>query len=433
MSRRRAIAAVGLAALVLGGAALAWRRLGRATDVAGGVPFVTLARQEFVRRVTAEGSLKPKDATPILVPSTEFGSLKIAWLAEDGTPVKKGAVVVRFDPTDLERQLDDGKADLATAEAKLEKEQVASRGSERQRESTSSLARRELDATRALGSKDPTIFSRHQIIESEIDETLSQAKVEHAEGARDVERRLSRSKAELIRVERRKAELSVSQAREGLTSLEVTAPHDGVLVLDRDWRGETARVGEQAWPGDDLAEIPILDEMEAEVFVLEADGGGLAEGQKATVVLESQPGVEYAARVKSVDKLAKPRQRGVPVQYFAVVLTLERTDRAVMKPGQRVRATLVLDRAEALVVPRQAIFDEEGKTIAYRLGVRGFEPVPVTLGAATAGRVVVDKGLVPGDRIALRDPTRPAAAGRDPAGKGSTGHGDDDDDEDDEP
>ena len=422
-----ALVAVGVAC----GAALAWRRLRRPHDAAGGVPVLVIQRGEFVRRITAEGSLKPKDATPILVPSTEFGPLKIAWLADDGSPVKKGQVVIRFDPTDLERQLDDGKADLATAEAKLEKEQVQSRGNERQRDSTSALARRELDATRALVSKDPTIFSRHQIVESEIDEKLSQAKVDHAQGARDVEGRLSRSKAELIRVERRKAELSVSQAREGLTSLEVSAPHEGVLVLDRDWRGEPPRVGEQAWPGDDIAEIPILDEMEAEVFVLEADGGGLAEGQKATLVIESQPGVEYAATVKSVDKLAKPRQRGVPVQYFAVVLTLERTDRAVMKPGQRVRATVVLDRAEALVAPRQAIFDKDGKTVAYRLGAHGFEPVAVELGTASAGRVVVEKGLAAGDRIALRDPTRPASAG--PGGKADEAGAGEGDEEDEEP
>jgi hypothetical protein len=94
------------------------------------------------------------------------------------------------------------------------------------------------------------------------------------------------------------------------------------------------------------------------------------------------------------------------VQYFAVVVALEKTQRDVLKPGQRVLATLILDQADASVVPRQAVTDKEGKNIVYRRGAHGFEPVDVELGAGTSGRVVITKGLTAGDVIALRDPTR---------------------------
>jgi multidrug efflux pump subunit AcrA (membrane-fusion protein) len=99
------------------------------------------------------------------------------------------------------------------------------------------------------------------------------------------------------------------------------------------------------------------------------------------------------------------------VQYFAVTLELDRTDPRVMKPGQRVQATLLLDqRKDALMVPRQAVFDREGRSIVYRKGARGFEPVEVKLGASTMGRIVVDSGISKGDVLALRDPTRPAGS-----------------------
>jgi len=79
-----------------------------------------------------------------------------------------------------------------------------------------------------------------------------------------------------------------------------------------------------------------------------------------------------------------------------------------MKPGQRVRATLVLDeRKEALAVPRQAVFEREGKMVVYRQKGDTFEPVEVTLGSSGAGKVVVEKGIAPGDLLALTDPTRP--------------------------
>jgi HlyD family secretion protein len=56
-------------------------------------------------------------------------------------------------------------------------------------------------------------------------------------------------------------------------------------------------------------------------------------------------------------------------------------------------------------VPRQTVFTKEAKSIVYRKTATGFEPVTVELGAATAGRVVIKKGLSDGDEIALRDPT----------------------------
>jgi multidrug efflux pump subunit AcrA (membrane-fusion protein) len=94
------------------------------------------------------------------------------------------------------------------------------------------------------------------------------------------------------------------------------------------------------------------------------------------------------------------------VQYFAVVIELEKTDHATMKPGQRVHGTVILDQEDALVVPRESVVNKEGKNFVFRQGAKGWDTVEVELGAATSGRVVVKSGLAAGDRIALRDPTR---------------------------
>jgi multidrug efflux pump subunit AcrA (membrane-fusion protein) len=78
-----------------------------------------------------------------------------------------------------------------------------------------------------------------------------------------------------------------------------------------------------------------------------------------------------------------------------------------MKPGQRIRATLFLEeRSDVLVVPLQAVFDDENKKIVYRAQGGNFEPVEVVLGPSSFGRVIVERGLEEGDEIALRDPAR---------------------------
>jgi HlyD family secretion protein len=113
--------------------------------------------------------------------------------------------------------------------------------------------------------------------------------------------------------------------------------------------------------------------------------------------------------VQRIDTLAQPRHPEVPVHYFGITLALEKTDVERMRVGQRVRATVRVERPAAIVVPRQAVFDREGRTVVYRRSGTGFEPVDVVLGPASAGRVVVESGIAEGDEIALRDPEKAAS------------------------
>ncbi|HEX6201455.1 MAG TPA: efflux RND transporter periplasmic adaptor subunit [Thermoanaerobaculia bacterium] len=372
------------------------------------VPTVEVEPLRFVRRVPADGALEAVESTPLNLPPTVTQPMRVAWLAEDGSRVAAGEVVVRFDPTEMEKSLIDAEDDLRTAEIKLSRERTSRESELAQLEADAGLARRELDNAREFQKKDEDIFSRHEIIESEIDEELAQSRMEHARQSRDGRARLSDAELELIAIERRRADTAIDRAEQGLAALEMTAPHDGLLLLARN-RGETVRVGDTAFPGMRLAEIPDLSAMKAEVFVLEADAGGLAVGQTAEVIVESHPDRRFAAKVARVDSLAKPRLRGSPVQYFAVTLELAETVPGVMKPGARVRATIDLGQLDgALAVPRQAVVARDGENVVYRRTAGGgFEPVAVELGPAAMGRVVVTSGLVPGDVIALVDPTRP--------------------------
>lgn len=373
------------------------------------VPVMKLAPEDFLRRVPAQGNLQAVRATPISAPVGVRGPFRIGWVAPDGSRVKGGDVIIRFDPSAAEKRLVDAEDDLRETRLKVEKEHIEGLAEVRKLERDAAMARSELENARRFQKKDDVIFSRHDIIESEIDQELAQERESHAQGTRHTRERLSGTETALLQIKIRQADAKIKQAREALQALSLTAPHDGVLILKRDWRGETTRVGDNAWNGQPLAEIPDLSVMKAEVYVLEADAGGLKPGRPATVMVESAPDRSYPARIARVDSLAKPRIPGSPVQYFAVTLELPRTDPRVMKPGQRVQATLLLDqRKGALLVPRQAVFDRDGRSVAYRKGRRGFEPVEVKLGPATMGRVVIESGLVAGDLLALRDPTRPA-------------------------
>lgn len=406
----RARAALLAAAALLVATALGARLL-RPHEAPGGVPTFVVKAAPLARSVRAEGVLRAVEATPVRVPGNDV-SLKIGWMIEDGTPVKAGDVVLRLDPSQTTKLLADGRAERATADRRGEKDHAESGSLIANLRRDADQARDERTTAETFQSRDPELFSRHEIIEADIDVSLATQKERNAVGSKREREALARTSRELIALDGRKAQLKVDKAERELAALELKAPHDGIVVLKRNWRGELPQVGQVVWSTQTLAEIPDLATLEAEVWVLEADAGGLASGRPAALSLEGEVGPPVPGKVKSVDALARPRLRNVPIQYFGAVLSLDATDPARMKPGQRVTATIDLGgETRAFVVPRQALFDRGGRTVVYRRAKGAFAPVPVTLGASALGRVAIASGLEEGDVVALVDPeAAPAAA-----------------------
>ncbi|NKB89575.1 MAG: HlyD family efflux transporter periplasmic adaptor subunit [Acidobacteria bacterium] len=384
------------------------------------VPTFTVEGGRFQHKVDAEGILVAENATPIASPRSTNGPMKVAWLAEDGSEVAEGDVVIRFDPTEMEQERFSGVADRDKALSQVEGRNIEQSTTLDNLERDEQIADLQLDHSREFQTTDQEIYSRNEILESEIDEELATRRKDHASRARDLSAEQGEVELDLLGLQQRQAELRIEKADAGLRQLEIRAPHAGIFVLRRD-RGEPPQVGAMTWPGRPIAEIPQLDTMKAQVYVLEADAGGVEEGIEAFVTLEAHPAEPFDAEVRRVAAVAKRRTRWSPVQYFDIDLELELTDPTKMKPGQRVRATLLVqDLADVITVPREAIFrDEETNPYVFRSSGGEFERVDVVLGPIALGSVVIESGLDQGDVIALEDPSRivvAPAAGSSPAG-----------------
>ncbi|MEO8276480.1 MAG: efflux RND transporter periplasmic adaptor subunit [Thermoanaerobaculia bacterium] len=381
-------------------------------DRAPATPTARALRGDFLRAVEVEGFLKAAKSTPLTAPTGADSAMRVSWLAEDGAHVAAGDVVARFDETEWTKALAEAEGKRGGVGLRMEKQRIAASGAESGAELDSDLARRELEMAERFQVSDSSFTSRNEMVESALDAGLARSRDLHARGVRDVQRRVAAGESALLAIEDRQAGEEIAHARSGLTALSLAAPHDGLVVFLRDWRGNTTRVGDSIWPGQRMAEIPDLSEMECEVYVLEADAGGLAIGQKATVRLEAHPEVEFAGQVKRVDAVAKPRFRGVPVQFFGATIQLARTDADLMKPGQRVRARIEIDRrSDVLLIPAAAVLSREGHSFVQRRGSAGFELVSVEIAASDGGRVVVTSGLSAGDDVALAAPESGGSGG----------------------
>src|SRR5688572_16680935 len=76
------------------------------------VPTTEVVKGEFIDYLQVRGEVKAVRSVALTVPTTGGGDLQIVELAKNGMSIKKGDVVVRFDPMTVQRTLNDRRSDF---------------------------------------------------------------------------------------------------------------------------------------------------------------------------------------------------------------------------------------------------------------------------------------------------------------------------------
>src|SRR5947209_19387129 len=96
------------------------------------LPTAEIRRGDFVEYLSIRGEIKARQSVTLTAPSAA-GDLQILKLAKTGTQVKGGDVVVLFDPTTLQRTLEQKRTDLASAEAEIRQQEAQEHMAEEQK------------------------------------------------------------------------------------------------------------------------------------------------------------------------------------------------------------------------------------------------------------------------------------------------------------
>lgn len=372
------------------------------------VPTIEVKRTEFLDSVQFRGECTALKSISITAPA-EAGDLQILKIAADGTKVKPGDMIVQFDKTKTEQDLAQYGSTLKYSTADIDQTRAQSRITEEQDLTAVSKARFELESAK-LDSGKQEIVSRIEGEEAEL-------KVRNAEQAlREAEQKLNSDRAAAKasiqgKVETsRKAAFDVQRAESALSKMTLKAPAAGMVSLVSVWHPEGPapfKPGDRAWPGAPLAELPDADSLRISAHVDETERGRLAPNQSVTVHLDAIPDRQFNGRIEDISALAtEDFSAGWPIpRDFDVRIILDGTDPR-LKPGMTAQVTVIVDRVrDAVAIPVQASFQKEGDTLAYVWNGSRFRSQPIEISRRSGDRVLVAKGLQPGDRIALRDPT----------------------------
>jgi HlyD family secretion protein len=289
---------------------------------------VTVTRGVFVDEVKVQGDVRPLRSLTVNAPmSSSTSDLRIVKLAKNGALVRKGDVVVQFDPTMLQRTLDEKRSELRQAEAEINRWRGETRILEEQ--DITDVAKARYDVERAkLDAGTEELIPREKAEQFKLTLADAEQKRSESETRLEANRRGAGADLDSRRQKREKAAADVAKAERDLAALSVTSPVDGTVTILNNWRaggafsnGREFREGDRAWSGAGILEVPDLTVVEIVANIDEADRGRVREEQKATVRVDALPDKELRASVKSVSTLAKVVFEGwPPVKQFEMRL-----------------------------------------------------------------------------------------------------------------
>jgi HlyD family secretion protein len=363
-------------------------------------------RGAFQIVIPAFGELQAAKSTPIVVPpESRFGRQTIGWMVPEYSSVRTGDVVIRLASTELVELLQTEEAALAKIDLEImtKKKQLEKEGSDLTGEIEDTSIQRQLADVYA--ARDERIFPRNKIIEDAVDLNYQTIRERHFERKKDQLDNRVTAELQLLQSKARTCQVKIDQYRDQLSKLEIRAPHDGILIIEKLWNGEKFRVGMNVWGGQKLGSLPDLSLMEAKLFVLESDASGLKESLPVSLNLDFEPGRVFGGKLVGIDTVAKPLAEDSPSKFFETKASLDVTEPALMKPGVQVKASIFVEKLDDVItVPNQAISFEQGRAFLLVKNSARVQKRQVEVGPRSLTLTVIAKGLEDGEEVLLGHP-----------------------------
>ena len=277
---------------------------------------LAVARGDIIESVGATGTLQA--VKTVQVGSQVSGNIK-ALYADFNSIVKKGQVVAELDPSLLQTQIEQARANVIRAQADLDRLKVSLDDAKVKLKRTENLAARQLVAPQELETAQVAVRS-------------AEAQIKSSEAS------LTQSKA------------SLSQNEVNLQHTVIEAPIDGIVISRNVDVGQTVAASMNAPTLFIIAED--LTKMQVNANVDESDVGRIRAGQNVTFRVDAYPLETFTGTVSQVRLQPVVTQN---VVTYATVIDVP-NQQLKLKPGMTATVTIEIARRNDVVrVPNAAL------------------------------------------------------------------------------
>ncbi|MGI8783456.1 MAG: efflux RND transporter periplasmic adaptor subunit [Acidobacteriota bacterium] len=361
-------------------------------------------QRTVARQITTTGRVVPAANSHAVIAPPVGGIIAGTQLARIGQRVLKGQTLATVQQTASSAeqaqvraaaaQVQSQNAQVAIENARLEAERRTAAGDVESARLRLELAQKEADRARRL--YDQKAFALRQLQSAETERDAASAAYKAA-----AERSAALAAARPVAP----SSAGVGSAN---ASYVVRAPLSGYVTK------VNKSIGEQVAPGEAILEVSSLETVWVEAPIFERDLGRLGRNAAASFTTAAYPGREFRGRVVDLGAVIDERTRAATVIF------------EVPNAGHSLRigmqADVRLDAGQsvtAMMIPKEAVLDNEGKKIVYvLLSGEEFQRREVALGDEYGDQVAVLSGLRSGERVVTQgayqlrlQELRPAATG----------------------
>lgn len=366
------------------------------------VPLYQVEPKGFAVVIPAVGELEAAQAERINTPGRS--PMIIDWLAEENSWVTKGQVVARFDAEQLLLDSREEELEMMLLDMDMRKQNAQESQQQNELDSDKVLVGKEFKFVDAFAIDDLRLYSKLEIIDTLSNRDYLGAKEEFIEWKESSIDDRNQSALAVLDIRKGGHQAKFQQHQSALSQLEVIAPYDGMLVYEKNWRGDKASIGQTVFPGSTIAKIPNLEKMQAKLYVLDKNAIDLEVGQTVNLTLDAYPDENLEGEVLTVSGFSRTVKRGNPTKYFELLVSLDEQS-ATLQPGAKVSGTVnVTNTQTKIVIPLQAIFNEKSENYVYIKDGHSFTRRPVKTADKNLYFVEIVEGLTAGDIIALSVP-----------------------------
>jgi cobalt-zinc-cadmium efflux system membrane fusion protein len=334
--------------------------------------------QTVARQITATGRVIPSANSQALVAPPVSGILSGRNLPRVGQRVAQGQTIAVIQQTATSAE----QAQVRAAGASLNLENARLEADRRTAAGEVEAARVRLDLATKEAARAGRLYERKAFSERQLQ--AAEADLKAAKAGYD---------AAVKRLDALTSSPAIADARRGVgsanASFTVRAPLSGYVTK------VNKSIGEQVQPGEAIVEISNLDTVWVEAPIFERDLSRLGGNVSATFTTPAYPDQEFKGVVLDIGAVIDEQTRAAKV-----IFQLPNGGRALRLGMQ---ANVRLDAGEqvtAMIIPRDAVLEHEGKKIVYvLLSGEEFERREVIIGDELGNRVAVLSGLNKGERV----------------------------------
>ncbi len=400
------------------------------TSASKAIVTVTVEEKQFESTIRAGGTVGAVDSALIRAPRLRGGrdrggggagggggtSLTIESLATPGSIVQKGDVVAVFESRNTEDMMDTFRSNVAQVRRRSTSQKASLLIS-------AETLRQELHKARADAAK-AKLDLRTSEVKSKIQAEILALQAEQQEAAADQledEVRLSEiadnATERTLDIDVLLANNRLERTAFDLDKMVMRTPVSGLVVMETMMQRATpsqAAAGDQVYPGAYFLRIVDLSRMAVFAHLNQADAQLIEIGAPAGVRLDAYPGAVFEGRVASMGAMAvgagssgggrgsRGSSRSSGGQWVRQVpLEIEiLSDDERIKPDLSASGDIQIAFSDAaLVVPRSALGDSDGRKVVWVLEDDRFVVRPIEVGLLSDTEATVVSGLRAGEVI----------------------------------